>query len=206
VPGAASVSRVALAASAALALRPSAAGLAVLLRRHVYGPAVRAALASPWRLRRVGLARLRPWVWPLARLDEGRSLRSRGAHRATPLLSGALRALVLAGAPLYNQSCATGGLRLGLARRRPSGAEAGVQVAGGDLAAGAWATSRAASPGMHGVRCAHQVDGHRGLAAPRAERLSSGGPLAWWTSVAVTPRARGLARGAPDEVGAWAGV
>ncbi len=45
-----------------------------------------------------------------------------------------------------------------------------VLVAGVALAAGALAAVRAATPGQHGVRCAHQQDGHRGLAASEGRR------------------------------------
>jgi hypothetical protein len=46
------------------------------------------------------------------------------------------------------------------------------------LAAGALATVRAATPGTHGVRCAYQQGGHRGLAASKGRKagLGAGGP------------------------------
>jgi len=81
-----------------------------------------------------------------------------------------------------------------------------VLVAGVALAAGALATVRAATPGTHGVRCAHQQDGHRGLAASEGRRacqggLGAGGPRSQALRV-QGDRRRTLV---PDAARAWAG-
>src|SRR5262249_61974346 len=61
--------------------------------------------------------------------------------------------------------------------------------AGVRAAAGALPTDRAATPGMPGVRCAHQADGHRGVAASQGVTLILRGHPGWRTSVAGTVRA-----------------
>jgi hypothetical protein len=81
-----------------------------------------------------------------------------------------------------------------------------VLVAGVVLAAGALATVRAATPGQHGVRCAHQQDGHRSLAASASNRacqvgISAGGPRSQALRV-QGDRRRTLV---PDAARAWAG-
>jgi hypothetical protein len=68
------------------------------------------------------------------------------------------------------RSLRSGWLRLGVARGRTLTQRQVVLVAGVALAAGALAPVRAATPGTHGVRGAHEQDGHGGLAASAGRR------------------------------------